>query len=737
MKLDKIKKLNFLDGNFGLEKEVFRINSSGVLSSQKHPFKFKWNNPYFQIDFLESQLEIVTPKANSLEKAFNFMKLQTEITYEQLAKDELLLNYSLPLESDDENLILGIPGISKKGRESNNYRKYLSDKYGRDKISISGIHFNFSFSDEFFEELAKINESDPISLKTELYFKGYQKYMMHFPVITYLFGSTPFIPEKFKKSFEEVKKSKKLIKHIRSYRTSDYGFPTNGISLLDCKDYEQWTKSVDLLIKNSNIIGRQEIYQPIRMKTANKNRVDYLEIRNIDLNPSEDYGINIKTLKFIHLFLVFLILEPTDEKNKELTITSDIYKDVLKTSDAISLGTENHKMISEIKSVLQRMKNFYKKLNMEEKFIKEMVDKETHSAVEVHKHFNSKELIVEKMLNVKNSILENGEKEVFGKLELSTKILMKEALKNGVLVEVWSEEGNLLKFSNEKVKWSKEYVVQATRTRFDSELSAILVNDKTTAKKIIKESGVQVPSGETFTNKLEALKAWDKFKEIGIVIKPNDANFSKGLTILHENKSRNKYRNAVNEAFSYSKKIIIENIVKGQEYRFLVINGKVSGVLERRPANVIGDGKSSIAKLIKIKNQSPLRGTGYKKPLEKIVVNKLVRNNLARQKLRLSSKPSKNLVVWLRYNSNVSSGGDTIDVTEKTHINYKKLAIQISKLFNLKIAGIDMITLNHKIPGPITVLEVNNNPAIHIHHHPLEGKPRNVALDILKLLELL
>ena len=62
----------------------------------------------------------------------------------------------------------------------------------------------------------------------------------------------------------------------------------------------------------------------------------------------------------------------------------------------------------------------------------------------------------------------------------------------------------------------------------------------------------------------------------------------------------------------------MKNLLKGKEYRFLVIDDKVVGILHRVPANVIGDGEKSIRELVEIKNQDPLRGKGYVTPLEKI-----------------------------------------------------------------------------------------------------------------------
>ena len=60
----------------------------------------------------------------------------------------------------------------------------------------------------------------------------------------------------------------------------------------------------------------------------------------------------------------------------------------------------------------------------------------------------------------------------------------------------------------------------------------------------------------------------------------------------------------------------------GKEYRFLVMGDQVVGVLHRVPANVVGDGVHTIEQLVHEKNKDPLRGKGYKTPLEKIQLGK-------------------------------------------------------------------------------------------------------------------
>ena len=96
------------------------------------------------------------------------------------------------------------------------------------------------------------------------------------------------------------------------------------------------------------------------------------------------------------------------------------------------------------------------------------------------------------------------------------------------------------------------------------------------------------------------------------VLSENGENFEDDL-LLKVNSNGQFYF-----AFKNDNTVLIEEFIKGKEYRFLVIDDEVVGILHRVPANVIGDGEKTISELVEIKNQDPLRGKGYVTPLEKM-----------------------------------------------------------------------------------------------------------------------
>ncbi|MFZ7134171.1 MAG: bifunctional glutamate--cysteine ligase GshA/glutathione synthetase GshB [Eubacteriales bacterium] len=318
-------------------------------------------------------------------------------------------------------------------------------------------------------------------------------------------------------------------------------------------------------------------------------------------------------------------------------------------------------------------------------------------------------------------------------LELSTQILIAEALKRDIKVEILSYDDNFIRLSNPN---KVEYIMQATKTSLDTYIVPLIMENKKITKLLLKEKRINVPYGFEVKSIEEGKVYYSFFEGKDIVIKPNSTNFGKGITILMK-KSLEEYEKALRFAFEYDEKVLIENHVQGKEYRFLIIGAEVAAILHRVPANVVGDGISNIKELVERKNDSPLRGVGYVTPLEKIQLGKIELDFIKKHGYTTESIPSKNQIVYLRENSNISTGGDSIDYTDIVMDAYKAIALQATKVVDAKICGLDMIIQNiHEKPNEknYSIIELNYNPALHIHNYPYEGINRNVEKKVLDLL---
>ncbi|MGI6096962.1 MAG: cyanophycin synthetase [Dethiobacteria bacterium] len=275
--------------------------------------------------------------------------------------------------------------------------------------------------------------------------------------------------------------------------------------------------------------------------------------------------------------------------------------------------------------------------------------------------------------------------------------------------------------------------IWATLTDQTGCIACDIASDKNLAKELLRGVLVPVPAGEQVFSVEQALGVW-QWLSSPVVVKPVRGNQGKGVS-LNLNTAKE-----IEEAFALARQfdegVLVEEYIKGRQYRFLVVGGKVVAVAERIPAHVIGDGKSSIRKLIERVNADPLRGEGHELPLTKIKMDQFSQAALSRQGLCFDSIPEKGRIIYLRENANLSTGGIAVDVTDDVHPANEELALRAAQAIGLDLAGIDIVTPDISIPmgEKGAVIEVNAAPGIRMHHYPAQGKARNVGKSIVNML---
>ena len=323
-------------------------------------------------------------------------------------------------------------------------------------------------------------------------------------------------------------------------------------------------------------------------------------------------------------------------------------------------------------------------------------------------------------------------------LELSTKLIIRNAKRRKINVEILDHQANFLRLSqNDKI----EYVMQATKTSLDSYMAFLCMEDKNISKLLLEQNGLKVPQGHCFSDRKAAIDFYLKKKDLSeanLVLKPSTSNYGLGITTLEAHASSEEYKQALDLAFSYAERVIVEEFISGDEYRFLIMQNRCSAVCKRIPANVIGDGLKTIRKLVEEKNQDPRRGKEHTTPMEKIQFGSIESKYLAKQALDWESIPEKAKQILLRPNSNVSTGGEAIDCTDEAPEFYKQLAIKAAQSLGACICGVDFIIpdldAQPLAPGQYAILELNFNPTLYIHEYPYQGQARAVSDQVLDML---
>ncbi len=728
-----------LKARYGIEKEGQRVDLLGNLAKTDHPKTISINDehPYIQRDFSETQMELITPVTETLEELFSYLSAIHDVAYQSMGVDEMLWPLSMPPqlpENEDDIIIAKLKNFSNVL-----YRRYLSRSYGRRKQMISGIHYNFEFSEELIQALFNLQSEikEYAQFKTEIYLKITRNYLHYRWLITYFYGASPSSEKNF---FEKTS----LNEPVRSIRNSKHGYSNHEDLQVSFSSIQSYIADISLMVKKGVLIEEKEFYSAVRLRggqqvsALEEQGVRYVELRNIDLNPFDKNGISYEQAEFLHLFLIYLLWKDEGENRDEWVKTGDVYNEIV----ALEHPLTHTQFKGDAEDIIAEMEHLVKELDLsvsDRLFVnlKEMLrDPSKTLAGRLYKmseHSSQGEVATSIAIeNHKKSWEKPYQLTGYTDMELSTQILIFDAIQLGIQVEILDRREQFLKL---KLKDHVEYIKNGNMTSKDSYISTLIMENKTVTKKILHQHGFRVPLGDEFNDIEQALHAFAMFSSRPFVVKPKTTNYGLGISIFKENASYEDYQKAITLAFEEDSSVLVEEFLNGTEYRFFVLNDKVEAVILRTPANVIGDGKHTIEELVIQKNRDPLRGRDHRTPLEMIQLGELENLMLKGQGYKMDSIPESDKIIYLRKNSNVSTGGDSIDVTDQIPDDYKKIAVHAVSAIGAKISGIDLIIEDLEVPAAhknaYGIIEANFNPSMYMHIYPYKGKSRRVSRHIL------
>lgn len=301
-----------------------------------------------------------------------------------------------------------------------------------------------------------------------------------------------------------------------------------------------------------------------------------------------------------------------------------------------------------------------------------------------------------------------------------------------VLIEPeWGIAGQII-FKNGKHSYFRYNTLDLNRMG-----SSDIAKDKDYANFFMRKMGYPVvPGSKTFFSDrwAEAIgsarnidAAYNHAKKIGfpVIVKPNSGSQGVGVALVHNKRA---FYLALRAIFKSDKIVLVQKPVPGRDYRLVVLDNKIISAYERIPLSVLGDGRSTVGQLLAKKQKEFIaanRDTQIK------VSDPRIKAKLLHQKLTLHSVPKKDTRVYLLDNANLSTGGDSVDVTKEVHPAFKKLVIQLTKDMGLRLCGVDLMVegdISQK-PRKYFVLEINSAPGLD-HYAMMGGAQEKIVKDL-------
>ena len=388
----------------GIEKESLRVSKDNTISSSDHPSSLgsALTNKYITTDFSEALLELITPTHSSVEDVLKNLDEICKFVVEETP--ETIWPSSIPCKIEKEDSIrLADYGTSNSGLLKTLYRSGLSYRYGSMMQTVSGIHYNFSFNDAFFESLR--GEEDLQTFKNKSYLSLIRNFRRNAWMILYLFGSSPVVPKTFitdRKNFlEELNKEDLFLEYATCLRMSELGYMSKAqdnlyIAYNNIDEYLKDLKNAltkehkrygevgvikdgkRIQINTSIIQIENEYYSSIRPKRVTPpgerpinvlrdEGIDYVEIRALDNNSFLPSGIDEDTSYFLEAYLIGCFFgedkKSTQDEIKELLVNwENVVKEgrnpelkLLKNKEKITIKDSGMKVVDSLRNIFEQM----------------------------------------------------------------------------------------------------------------------------------------------------------------------------------------------------------------------------------------------------------------------------------------------------------------------------------------------------------------------------------------------
>jgi glutamate--cysteine ligase len=337
-------------GQRGVERECLRITPDGRLAQTPHPRALgsALTNAWITTDYSEALLEFVTPPQSWNWQTIQFLCDIHQFTMERIG-DELLWPLSMPCRiKSDAEVPIAYYGTSNIGRMKTIYRRGLGNRYGSIMQAISGVHYNYSLPDDFWPLYREL-ERDKAGLqdfRSAAYLSAVRNVRRLDWLLLYLFGASPALCKSFvqgrESGLDELDSATLYGPWATSLRMSDLGYRNDAQAnlVVSANSLDEYVRDLSAATRlpraeyarigvkvdgeyrqlNANQLQiENEFYSTIRPKrviepgerpTAALRRggVQYIELRALDISPSDPVGLNQRQLRFLEVFLIYCLL---------------------------------------------------------------------------------------------------------------------------------------------------------------------------------------------------------------------------------------------------------------------------------------------------------------------------------------------------------------------------------------------------------------------------------------------
>src|SRR3954468_8321995 len=297
------------------------------------------------------------------------------------------------------------------------------------------------------------------------------------------------------------------------------------------------------------------------------------------------------------------------------------------------------------------------------------------------------------------------------------RIIAEEALRRGIRVEVTDAQSGELCLS----VGGRTVTTLESLSEFTTAVAMSRCDDKRVTRRFMERAGVRVATGTVACEgDLEAARAL--LAQVGeVVVKPARGEQGKGITVGVTDDDG--LERAVRLALQFCPDVLVEELVDGDDLRVVVIDHEVVAAAVRRPAEVVGDGRSSVRELVRSTSRRRERATGGE---SSIPLDDTTAEVVAAAGHGLDDVLGDGEGLRVRRTANLHTGGTIVDVTDRLHPDIAASAVRASRAIGIPVTGLDFLVPD--VEGPEHVfIEANERPGL-ANHEPQPVVERFVDL---------
>ena len=297
------------------------------------------------------------------------------------------------------------------------------------------------------------------------------------------------------------------------------------------------------------------------------------------------------------------------------------------------------------------------------------------------------------------------------------RIIAEEALRRGIRVEVADAESGELRLS----VGGRTVVTLESLSEFTTAVAMSRCDDKRVTRRIMERAGVRVARGAV-ASEGDLVAATALLRGRGaVVVKPARGEQGRGITVGVTEEAG--LERAVALAQEFCPDVLVEELVDGDDLRVVVIDRQVVAAAVRRPAEVVGDGRSPVAELVRTTSLRRERATGGE---SRIPLDEITAEVVADAGYSMEDVPPSGERIRVRRTANLHTGGTIEDVTDQLHPAVAEAAVRAATALGIPVTGIDFLVPD--VAGPDYVfIEANERPGL-ANHEPQPVVERFVDL---------